>query len=482
MRSDNLGVLVKMKMTMAREIVQVPWTQILPKVLSIRNLEACISDLSNLSRLTYGIDNSSPVVRPSSRSKKRSSLLRASFGPGGTSMNDDDGEEATAVFTPKKSSLSRQALEKNARKNSIAPSIAAEDLPHRYSEDRPSYSADVINELKSSTPSTPKDLRSHTDLISSESNELDLAAKFGSNLALHRNPAIPTDAEIKEKKQRRARLAHEQEFINLDSDDQGEDVRDEDDSDADSNEENALLPYAAAKPTKQAPSRLVRDDENVAEGFDEFVSDGRIALGKKAEREQKKRQKAEIRTLINDAEGGSDDSSEDESEVERIAAYEAAQTRKGMEGLKKEDEGAKRKRPRTPPRITEMPSLDGTLEGLEEQSTAREYNREIGRRRLGEVEKELEDIEIRKVELQKFLNESSERFAEMRRVQEAEADGGQEAEADRGQEDQKEEEEDQEAATATPGLGMGMSIGGERPGLSMGMTMAQPGLDSLRDE
>lgn len=442
---------------------------------SNRNLRVCISDISNSSGLTHGVGSPSTVVRPASKSKKRSSLLRTSFDLGGTSMNDDDGDGAIeTVFTPKKNSLSRQTLGKNALKKSLAPTVPAERLPHRYTEDRPSYSTDFLNELKSSTPSTPKDLRSQTDIIPAQSNELDLAAKFGSDLALRHDSAIPTNAEIKEKKERRARLAKEQEFISLDSDDQGEDGRDEGD-DSESNDETALLPYSAAKAPKQAPSRLVRDDEDIAEGFDDFISDGRIALGRKAEREQKKRQKAEIRTLINDAEGGdNDDSSEDESEVERNAAYEAAQTRKGMDGLKKEDEGAKRKRPRTPPRITPLPTLGNILESLKEQIAANELHRMTGSRRLEEVKKELEDIEIRKVELQKLVNESAEKFAEMRRTQEGGVNGKQEVmdkEADDGEED-----------TATPGLGSGLGYAPERAGLGMGMTMAQRGLESLGDD
>ena len=197
-------------------------------------------------------------------------------------MTEDDGDSAPAVFTPKKSNLSRQAVEKNALRKTLAANISSEHLPLRQTEDRPSYSADALNELKISTPSTPKDLRSLSDIEPEENKALDLAAKFGSDLLVYdSNSAIPTDAEIREKKERRARLAKEQDFINLDDNDAEMD-------DEDSDGERSLLPYAKLKPKKEE-TRLVRDDEDIAEGFDEFVSDGRIALGKKAEREQKKR-------------------------------------------------------------------------------------------------------------------------------------------------------------------------------------------------
>ncbi|KAL9124414.1 MAG: hypothetical protein Q9217_006249, partial [Psora testacea] len=361
------------------------------------------------------------VIRPSLstrgsslKTKKRSSL-RTSFGPGGTSMNDgDDDSSSSAVLVPRKSNLSRQAIEKNALRRPLAPSISSDRLPLRQNEDRPSYSADILNELKASTPSTPKDLRSQSDVAPSESNEIDLASKFGSDLALPHSSLIPTDAEIREKKERRARLAKEQEYIALDSDGEPEDNNDlNSDSSDSSTKKTSLLPYTARNMLKEPPSRLVQDDEEIGEGFDEFVSDGRIALGRKAEHQQRKRQKEEMRVMINDAEA-SDDSSEDESEIERRAAYEAAQTRKGMDGLKKQREGAKLRKPRTPPRITPLPKLGGVLERLKESKQRREFERRINEAKLESVRKELADIEARKGEVQRLMRDAGERFARLK--------------------------------------------------------------------
>ncbi|KAL9101078.1 MAG: hypothetical protein Q9163_003626 [Psora crenata] len=361
------------------------------------------------------------VIRPSLstrgslKSRKRSSL-RTSFGPGGTSMNDDGDDDASpsTIFTPKRSNLSRQAIEKNALRKSLAPSISSDHLSLRHNEDRPSYSADTLNELRASTPSTPKDLGTSVDLVAQCGQEIDLAFKFGSDLALQHSSVIPTDAEIKEKKQRRARLAKEQEYITLNSDGEPEDNNDlNPDSDASSNDETSLLPYTTRKPLKEAPSRLAQDDEEIGEGFDDFVSDGRIALDRKAEREQRKRQKEEMRTMIEDAEA-SDDSSEDESEIERRAAYEAAQTRRGMDGLKKREGGARPRRPRTPPRITPLPTLGGVLERLKERKQGREFGTRVKKARLESVQQELADIEARKGEVQRLMKEAGERFEKLR--------------------------------------------------------------------
>ena len=330
-------------------------------------------------------------------------------------MTEDDDTGETAVFTPKKASLSRQAVEKNAFRKTTAKNLSSEHLPFRQTEDRPSYSADQLNELKTSTPSTPKDLHLQSDINNETNKTLDLASKFGSDLAFQdSSSAIPTDAEIREKKQRRARLAKEQDFISLGDDD----AQEQEDSDG----EMSLLPYAQQKASKKEDSRLVRDDEDIAEGFDEFVSDGRIALGKKAEREQKKQHEAAMRDLINEAEGGNDSAdSEDDSEAERHAAYEAAQTRKGMDGLKRDDKSAKPGRPRTPPRITPLPTLAGCLENLKQRLAGMEYARMQKVRRLEEIRKEKEDIVVREGEIQQLLKDTGERYENLRR--EAETDG-----------------------------------------------------------
>lgn len=359
------------------------------------------SNISIRRRLTFRSENVSNTVRPqitsrgSSISKKRSSL-RVSFGPGGTSMTDDDDSTSSAVFTPKKSNLSRQAVEKNALRKALASSLSSENLPIRQADDRPSYSADHLNELKSSTPSTPRDIKPLSDIEDSSSKTLDLAAKFGSNLALYQDSVIPTDAEIKEKKERRARLAKEEEYINL----------------SDDNDENNEISLLSRK--SKVETRLVRDDEEFAEGFDEFVEDGRIALGRKAEREQKRRHEAEMRDLINQAECSSDNESDD-SEAERRAAYEVAQTRAGMDGLEKNmPSNDQPRRPRTPPKITPLPNLSSCLERLQASLSAVQQSKMLKVKKMEELQKEKAEIAVREVEIQRLLKEAGDNYEKLR--------------------------------------------------------------------
>lgn len=313
-------------------------------------------------------------------------------------MTEDEEQDSPAVFTVKKSNLSRQAIEKNALRKSMGTSLASESTPLRHEEDRPSYSTDYLNELKSSTPFTPRETIPTSNVDTEESKAIDLAAKFGSDLSVYETSAIPTDAEIQEKKARRARLAKEEAYINLDGSDESDDDRNE----------------VALRPRKEHPeTRLVRDDEDIAEGFDEYVDDGRVALGRKAEREQKRKQKSEIEALINEAEGGSSSEETDDSEVERRQAYELAQTRAGMDGLQKNEENGQPQRPRTPPKITPLPTLDGCLEMLRASLAKIQYEKMLRVKKLDEVRKEKAELAEREVDIQRLLQEAGDNYAKL---------------------------------------------------------------------
>ncbi|KAL9061360.1 MAG: hypothetical protein Q9206_000601 [Seirophora lacunosa] len=338
------------------------------------------------------------LSRSSSKIRKKKSS-RISFGPGGTSMTEEEEDQSTPIFTPRKSNLSRQAIEKNALRKSIGLPLPSDSGPLRQTDDRPSYSAEHLSELKSSTPSTPKNLDADLGNDTEESKALDLAIKFGSDLSVYDNSAIPTDAEIQEKKERRARLAKEQEYINLHGSDGSDDDRNE----------------ISLRPRQDYPeSRLVREDEDIAEGFDEYVDDGGIALGRKAEREQRRKQKSEMENLIKDAEGGSSGDESEDSEVDRRQAYEAAQTRAGMDGLQKITDHEDPQRPRTPPKITPLPTLNGCLEKLQANLTKLHYEKMQRLRKLEEVRKEKLDMAEREVEIQRMLREAGENYERLR--------------------------------------------------------------------
>ena len=332
----------------------------------------------------------------------------------------EDSTPKSEIFTPKKSNLSRQAISQNLLRKSLA---ASDHLPIRQTDDRPTYNTDYLNELKTSTPSTPKDLGSLSDTEPSAIQTLDIASKFGREHST-RNPAIPTEAEIQEKKLWRARLAKEQKYNIQHSSEDSADERDDGEPPHDSDEDEfrnnrseiSLLPARSKHPE----TRLVRDDEDIMEDFDAFVEDGGITLGRKAERAQKARKKAEMADMIAAAEREDSSADSDDSEGERRAEYEAAQTRKGMDGMRLDDGhkewggGGNGRIAKTPPRVTPLPSLGACLERLRGRLAELEAGRVRKVKELEEVERERGEIAEREVEIQRLLRETGERYERLR--------------------------------------------------------------------
>ncbi|KAJ5581194.1 hypothetical protein N7450_007495 [Penicillium hetheringtonii] len=325
-----------------------------------------------------------PVVKRPTRPKaKPKSKLNLSFGD--TSMADDDDQDSGVVI-PKRHGLGRKAVERSALQRTLDSSAAPRVS---QDQDRPTYSNDYLKELRDSTPSTPK---ASTD--EEKDRTVDVAAKFGEVM----------------KKARRARLAlehganvNEEDYIALEDND----TRDDDDWDA----------VARGEKEKYVDTRLIRDDEDFAEGFDEYVEDGKISLGRKAEREQKRKNRDAMRELIDDAEGISD--SED-SDLEEKAAYEATQTRAAIGSR---SDGIDR--PRTPPKMTTLPKLSSSLERLRLSLAKIESSKTQMISRMEELRKEKADIAVREVEIQSLIKEAGENYERLKKEAgvEGDADG-----------------------------------------------------------
>ncbi|KAK3328791.1 nineteen complex-related protein 2-domain-containing protein [Apodospora peruviana] len=384
----------------------------------------------------------SAVVRPgisrsgSVKQKKRASTSRLSFGPSEVGADDDDTAGSEAITTPKKT-LGKRAVENNALRKSASLQNLSASLPTRFGafggdEERPRYSKEYIEELQSSTPNTPQNISSlrisddgddmdfsapaAEEMMDLDPSELDgavivqsqdLSRRSPSAQQLSRRPAsgahILTEAEIRERKERRARLAKEADFIPLDG---------SDDEDEDEAQSNRVAVRFNDKP-KKSESRLIAEDEDLGEGYDEFVSDGGLALGKKAEREAERRHRQEMAELIKAAEDGSDAESDD-SEAERRAAYEAAQRRAGMDGLHREhdddDLDGAGDGINLIPRMKQLPDLDEVLQRMRNlcQGLEDEVNRK--RTRIADLEKEKEEILTREKEVQEILDQAGAKY------------------------------------------------------------------------
>jgi hypothetical protein len=304
----------------------------------------------------------------------------------------NDGDEDSEVIIPKRHGLGRKAVEKSAsqRLPGLSETLAAR-VGHE--PDRPTYNNDYLKELRDSTPSTPK---TNTDDESSRS--VDVAAKFGEIMTVSGQSHIPSEAEIREKKARRARLALEHGaeddgYIALDD----HDAAHVDDWDA------------VARGDKEVQdTRLIRDDEDFAEGFEEYVEDGKVSLGRKAEREKKRRDREAMRELIDDAEGISD---EDDSDLEEKAAYEAAQTKAAM-GRGTSDGFD---RPKTPPKMTSLPRLANSFERLRMSLASMEVAKTQMISRMEDLRKEKADIAVREVEIQGMIKEAGDNYERLKK-------------------------------------------------------------------
>ena len=296
-------------------------------------------------------------------------------------------------------------------------------MPTRETEDnddQPSYNAASLQELKDSTPNTPRDLstdasNSEVEDVSANTQALDLTSKFGSSLSRYQQPsAIPSAAEIVEKKARRARLAKEQaaeEYISLDPSDP---ELDEDEDENVMRDENGRLVLKPKDKYSQAESRLVRDDEDIMEDFEQFTeADGKISLGRNAEAEAARRRKQEMATQIAEAEAASDSDS-NASERERNEAFEAAQTKHGAYSAHTLNDPYADARPRTPPKISPLPTLDGVIERFRKQVSDLQTSRMQKLQEMEALQREKIRLGEEEIRIQRALRETADKFAALR--------------------------------------------------------------------
>jgi len=343
---------------------------------------------------------SSLVKRPVAKHRK-SSALRPSF------ASDDDNDNSSTLVTPKRANLSRLAIQRNAEKQSDVVFRPGLDS----TLDRPTYNRDYLDELKQSTPATPQHVASTATTDTEDvapSTAIDIKSKFGSDLSRYQPPtAIPTAAEIQEKKARRARLAKENDFISLE-----DDGDDEEDDDAVTRDDQGRL---ILKPKEKYPeTRLVHDDEDMLEGFDDFTTDGKITFGRKAQRVEDDKRRAEMASMIADAEGqsGDDDDEDDESEAERNAAFEVAQTRHGTYAAREQE--ADSTRPQTPPRVVPLPTMDSVVERLRRRLEEMEVVRAHKSNEMQSLVDEKSRIGEEEIRVQAALKETGEKYQKLR--------------------------------------------------------------------
>merc|ERR1712230_53901 len=368
-------------------------------------------------------ENTGPVVRrPTSNAPRTKSKLRMSFNPGedDTSRTGAREDEEPIIPPTKPSRLGlSSAAQSVLSRGSDRDRGELEGQDHDRDRDRPSYSKAYLDELRNSTPSTPRDLSSHDspslDLIdpSTSKTQLDLESKFGKTaISSSSSSRIPTVAEIREKKERRARLAKEQ-AANADTTSTaaaGADFISLEDYDSDGDFKPRRMQVGSyLPPTREKDTRLVPDDEDIAEGFDDFVEDsGRVTLSRKGQREQTLREREAIRALIDGAEGsGSDSGAESDSDYELHQHYESAQTHRGVDGLSSHMAHTRQaNRPRQPRETTAIPKLSAGLARLRDMVSHLEFEKARIEKRRADIGRERVEIKESQAHIQTSLEDA----------------------------------------------------------------------------
>ena len=270
----------------------------------------------------------------------------------------------------------------------LGPSAALQDrlqqasLREHDEGERPSYSKSHLDELRNSTPSTPRNLDLAAKPDEDEQRILDIESKFGPSRfsTTTHTTHVPSASEIAEKKARRARLAlnpnddqdasqsysQTENFIPLDAYDFDGEFKPQ-----------RLQVSTFLQPEKTKDTRLEREDEDIAEGFEQFVEDdpgairGRystnaLQLDRKSRRKHEASEREKMRGMIEHAEASHSDSGSDdesasdvsESDQERRQAYESAQTHRGLDGLSShQTQKVKERRPKQPRETTPITKL-----------------------------------------------------------------------------------------------------------------------------
>ncbi|OCT51421.1 hypothetical protein CLCR_08516 [Cladophialophora carrionii] len=382
-----------------------------------------------------GEEDTGPVVRrPNASAPRTKSKLRVSFNP-----TEDDGsgtgrETGTGASTPTETALPRPT---KPSRIDLAQDIISRRERDQESPDRSRtlYNKAYLDELRNSTPSTPRDISSpqatpSTDLIQPSSHlELDLESKFGKSVLSTASSHIPSAAEIKEKKDRRARLAKEQaanaylghthgggsagdDFISLEDYDSDGEFR-----------PHRMQVGPSISQAREKDTRLVHEDEDIAEGFDEYVEDpGRVTLSKRGLKEQSRQEREAIRNMIDQAEGSASEASDNDntdasdSDYERRKEYELAQTHHGMDGLRwHSSRTAQLSRPQQPRETTPVPKLSVGLSRLKDMLSALEFEKARIVKRKADIERERADIKASQEHIQRSLEEAGQELERVKR-------------------------------------------------------------------
>ena len=357
----------------------------------------------------------SPVVRkpataaPRSQKPKRPAS-RLSFGD---AVPTDSDAAAEPAFVPKKSALSRKAIERNA-----ALKLLPEPAP-APAQDRVSYSKEALDELKSTQLVASEAVAGLEELEGAtivDLPDVEMAGAMTVDTAPAGTTGIIDEGLVRVLKQRRqtaaaALRAGADDYISLSAD-------------------------ALSLRPKKRESRLARpddfaDDEEIAT----FVDDAERVLltsSKRAQREQERRRKAAIAATIDEAEELVDS---DASRDELVDEWERDQIRKGAfassEGAARGLEAELEALAKNPPTACALPDAGDVLARLEAAVAEMRLRMHRSESMVEALVREKDEIRAREEMVQTRLREAGEQYERLK-IETGIGSAGPEGVVDRG--------------------------------------------------
>ncbi|KAG6891529.1 hypothetical protein C0992_005064 [Termitomyces sp. T32_za158] len=326
-------------------------------------------------------DSPSTLATKLKNKAKRAKKSKLSFG-------GDDEESGGEVFQVKKSNLSRKlAL-------GTHPASVALDLKKvNISQSGPTYDAAYLKELKASTPSSrpPPVSDPYDEDMSMNVDEVSSVALDGADSFLS-EAIIPTDSSIKAAKERRERLrktgvSGEEDFISL-----------------------SVVRRADESEGPHPMSRLVREEDELGEGDDEFAeytsAQERIALGKKSRKAEAAKRRDAMQEMIADAEDEDEETTEWVQEQLRRGGHAATASRGTTPSKVKEVY-----KPTPIPAAAPIPTLGTSMARLTEQLTNLTTSHASNTAALNALAREKTEIDERETEMREMVGRAEDKRA-----------------------------------------------------------------------
>ncbi|KIY62847.1 hypothetical protein CYLTODRAFT_494369 [Cylindrobasidium torrendii FP15055 ss-10] len=269
------------------------------------------------------------------RAKKSRPKSRLSFG------GPEDEESAEPVFQVKKSRLSQQS----AKSSKQSQSILDISISSTASSSGPTYDAAHLDELRASTRKAPRPAVENDSYDADMSMSVDDVQEVTMSIVDEEQPAgtaIHTESHIKQAKERRERARKapgEEDYISL------------------------SLTTRSDEKGPHPSSRLVREDDELGEGDDEYSeftsAQERIALGKKSRKVEAQKRRADIENMIAEADFDDEEAEWEEAQLKRgghLGGTSSSTTKHKLEY-----------KPAPIPPATSIPSLGTAVDQLAQQ-------------------------------------------------------------------------------------------------------------------